>query len=83
MSGYRLIWYSGRNTPRVVRKGNTAKKKKGEGQVVKTRDANAEEVKKIRKGEWLQVDRNGKKHGQRGYGTGSKVRPQFKYKGKK
>ena len=79
MSGYRLIWYSGRNTPRVVKAGSSAKKKPSEGKVVKSRAANADEVKTIRKGKWVRVDRNGKKAGQKGYGTGSKVRPQFKY----
>jgi len=79
MSGYRLIWYANRNTPRVVKAGSKAKKKPSEGKVVKSRAANADEVKTIRKGKWVRVDKNGKKAGQKGYGTGSGVRPQFKY----
>ena len=79
MGKHRLIWYEGRNTPRVVAVGNTAKKKPSEGKVVKSRMANAQEEKDIAAGRWVRVDRNGKRAGQSGYGTGSKVRPQFKY----
>ena len=51
---------------------------------MKSRPATAAEEKQIAKGTWVRVDRNGKKAGQKGYGTGSKVRPQFnKPKGKK
>ena len=83
MPKHRLIWYEGRNTPRVVAVGNTAKKKPSEGKVVKSRMANASEEKTIAQGRWVRVDKNGKKAGQAGYGTGSKVRPQFSYGKKK
>ena len=64
--------------------GSKAKKKPSEGKVVKSRPATAAEEKQIAKGTWVRVDRNGKKAGQKGYGTGSKVRPQFnKPNGKK
>ena len=77
MAKHRLVWYANRNTPRVVTVGKTAKKKPSEGKVVKSRAATAAEEKQIAKGTWVRVDRNGKKPGQKGYGTGSKVRPQF------
>ena len=84
MAKHRLIWYQNRNTPRVVTAGSKAKKKPSEGKVVKSRPATAAEEKQIAKGNWVRVDRNGKKAGQKGYGTGSKIRPQFnKPKGKK
>jgi len=81
--GHRLIWLSGRNTPKVVAAGKKYTPKPSEGKVVKSRKANAEEEATIRKGKWVRVDKNGKKAGQKGYGTGSKVRPQFKYGKKK
>lgn len=74
---HRLVWYANRNTPKVVAVGKTATKKPSEGKVVKSRAATAAEEKQIAKGTWVRVDRNGKKPGQKGYGTGSKVRPQF------
>ena len=77
MAKHRLVWYQNRNTPRVVTVGKSAKKKPSEGKVVKSRPATAAEEKQIAKGTWVRVDRNGKKPGQKGYGTGSKVRPQF------
>ena len=77
MAKHRLVWYANRNTPKVVTVGKTAKKKPSEGSVVKSRPANAQEEKQIAAGRWVRVDRNGKKPGQKGYGTGSKVRPQF------
>lgn len=76
-----LIFYEGRNTPEVVAKG--AKGKKGgagtkAGKVKSRRAATAEEEKKISSGQWLRVDSKGRKPGGKGgYGTGSKVRPQF------
>ena len=80
MAKHRLIWTANRNTPKVVSMGNGKyKPKPSEGRVVKSRAANADEEKTIRKGKWVRVDKNGKKAGQKGYGTGSKVRPQFKY----
>jgi hypothetical protein len=74
---YRLVWYEGRNTPAVVKSGQTRKKKKGEGKVVKSRPPTAAEQKQIAKGKWVRVDKTGKTPSSKGYGTGSKVRPQF------
>jgi len=83
MAKHRLIWLSGRNTPKVVTAGTKYTPKPSEGKVVKSRAANADEERTIAKGKWVRVDKNGKKAGQSGYGTGSKVRPQFKYGKKK
>jgi hypothetical protein len=84
-----LIFYEGRNTPEVVQKG--AKGKKGgsgtkAGKVTSRRAATADEEKKIASGGWLRVDKKGRTPGSKsGYGTSSKVRPQFNknYSGKK
>lgn len=78
-----LVFFEGRNTPEVVSKG--AKPKKGgagtkAGKVTSRRAATAEEEKKISSGQWLRVDKKGRTPGsKKGYGTGSKVRPQFSY----
>ena len=78
MAKHRLVWLSNRNTPKVVPAGSGPyKPKPSEGKVVKSRAANASEEKTISKGGWVRVDRTGKKPGSKGYGTGSKVRPQF------
>ncbi len=51
---------------------------------MRRRAANASEERTISKGGWVRVDRKNRKPGsKKGYGTGSKVRPQFKYKKKK
>lgn len=79
-----LVWLSNRNTPKVVSRGSKYKPKPSEGRIVRRRKANASEEKTISKGGWVRVDRKGRKPGsKKGYGTGSKVRPQFKYKKKK
>lgn len=79
-----LIWLSNRNTPKVVSRGAKYKPKPSEGRIVRRRKANASEERTISKGGWVRVDRKGRKPGsKKGYGTGSKVRPQFKYKKKK
>jgi hypothetical protein len=83
VSNYRLTWYANRNTPLVTKKGNRAKPKPSWGKRVKSRAATKSEEKTIRAGKWVRVDRNGKRAGQKGYGTGSRIRPQFKYRGKK
>ncbi len=73
-----LVFYKNRNTPRVVPSGATAKHKPSEGPVVNRRAATASEQKTISRGDWLRVDKKGRKPGNKGgYGTGSKVRPQF------
>jgi hypothetical protein len=77
MAKHRLIFLKNRNTPKVVTAGTKYTPKPSEGPVVKSRPANAAEEKTISNGGWVRVDRNGKKPGQEGYGTGSKVRPQF------
>jgi hypothetical protein len=74
---HRLIWLENRNTPKVVTAGTKYTPKPSEGKVVKSRAANASEEKTIASGGWVRVDKTGKKPGQKGYGTGSKVRPQF------
>lgn len=66
-SGWKLTFYSNRNTPRVTRVGTKAKKKKGEGKVVKTRRATKAEAKQINKGKWLRVDSKGNKAGSKSY----------------
>ena len=84
MAGHRLVWLSNRNTPKVVSKGKRYKPKPSEGKIVKSRAANASEERTIAKGGWVRVDKKGRKPGsKKGYGTGSKIRPQFKYKKKK
>lgn len=85
MAKHRLIFLSGRNTPKVVTAGTGKryKPKPSEGKVVRSRPATAAEERTIAKGRWVRVDRNGKRPGQKGYGTGSKIRPQFKYRKKK
>jgi len=77
MAEYRLVWYEGRNTPAAIMPGQKRKKKKGEGKVVKQRMATAAERKILDRNEWLRVDKDGKTPSDPGYGTGSKVRPQF------
>ena len=75
---YTLTWYQGRNTPAVTKPGQARKKKKGEGNVVKQRQATADEAAKLNRGDWLRVDKHGRTPGgSSGYGTGSSVRPQF------
>jgi len=83
MAKHRLVWLSGRNTPKVVTAGKKYTPKPSEGKVVKSRAANADEERTIANGGWVRVDKNGKKPSQSGYGTGSKIRPQFKYGKKK
>lgn len=79
MADYRLVWYEGRNTPAVIKSGQTRKKKKGEGKVVKSRPPTAAERKQIAKGQWVRVDKKNRTPGGKGgYGTGSRVRPQFR-----
>ena len=79
-----LVWLSNRNTPKVVSKGARYKPKPSEGRIVRRRAANASEEKTIARGGWVRVDRKNRRPGsKKGYGTGSKVRPQFKYKKKK
>lgn len=73
-----LIFYKNRNTPRVVPSGSKGKHKPSEGPVVSRRPATASEQKTISRGDWLRVDKKGRTPGAKGgYGTGSKVRPQF------
>lgn len=73
-----LIFYKNRNTPRVVPSGSAGKHKPSEGPVVSRRPATASEQKTISRGDWLRVDKKGRTPGSKGgYGTGSKVRPQF------
>ena len=73
-----LIFYKNRNTPRVVPSGAAGKHKASEGPVVSRRPATAQEQRTISRGDWLRVDKKGRTPGSKGgYGTGSKVRPQF------
>jgi hypothetical protein len=69
----------------AVGKKEPSKPTAGSGKkIVKSRMANAEEEKKIAKGEWLRVDKNGNTPASKTYGTGSSVRPQMnKYYGKR
>ncbi len=83
MPKHRLVWMSRRNTPKVVAVGKRYTPKKSEGKIVKSRRANAAEEKTIRKGGWVRVDRKGRKPSSKSYGTGSKIRPQFKYRRRK
>jgi hypothetical protein len=83
MTKHRLIWFSRRNTPKVMAVGKRYTPKPSEGKVVKSRRANASEEATIRKGKWVRVDKNGKKPSAKSYGTGSKIRPQFKYRKRK
>lgn len=79
-SKHRLVWYEGRNTPKVLSVGKKKPSKPTAGsdkKVVESRPATAEEEKKIAKGQWLRVDKKGRKPSDSSYGTGSKVRPQF------
>ena len=78
-----LVWVSNRNTPKVVSTGRRYKPKPSEGRVVRTRKATASEEKTIAKNKWVRVDRKDRRPGNKNYGTGSKIRPQFKYKKKK
>ena len=82
---HRLVWYEGRNTPKVTTPGKTPKPSANSNKkVVKSRMATAEEEKKIAKGQWLRVDKNGNTPSSKTYGTGSSVRPQFnKHYGKR
>lgn len=80
MAKHRLVWYEGRNTPKVLAAGKKEPSKPTAGskkKVVKSRAATAEEEKKIAKGQWLRVDKNGNTPSSKTYGTGSSVRPQF------
>lgn len=80
-SGYTLVWRAGRNTPIVKRAGTrTRPARKGEGKVVKSRPATASEARQARAGKWVRVDRKGRRPGSKSYGTGSRVRPQFRYR---
>ena len=83
MTAHRLVWLSNRNTPKVVAVGKRYKPKPSEGKIVKSRRATASEEKTIRKGGWVRVDKKGRKPSSKSYGTGSKIRPQFKYRKKK
>ena len=79
-----LVWLSNRNTPKVVSRGAKYKPKPSEGRIVRRRAANASEERTISKNKWVRVDRKDRRPGsKKGYGTGSKVRPQFKYKKKR
>ena len=79
MAKHRLIWMSNRNTPKVVKVGSGRyAPKPSEGRVVKSRPANKAEERTIARGEWVRVNRSGKKPGQKGYRGGSKIRPQFR-----
>ena len=80
MARHRLIWLSNRNTPKVVPVGTTYTPKPSEGTIVKSRPATADEEKVIAKGGWVRVDKKGRKPSDKSYGTGSKIRPQFKYR---
>ena len=83
MAKHRLVWLENRNTPKVLPAGSGPyKPKPSEGKVVKSRQANAQEEATIAKGGWVRVDKTGKKASDPSYGTGSKIRPQFRY-GKK
>ena len=73
------MFYQNRSTPEVVSKGATGKKGGAgtkAGKVVKRRAATADEEKKIRNGQWVRVDKKGKKGGESGYAK-SKIRPQL------
>ena len=83
MPKHRLVWYANRNSPQVVTQGQRANPKPSWGKQVKSRPANQAEERTIAGGGWVRVDKNGKRPGAKGYGTGSKIRPQFKYGGKK
>ena len=80
MAKHRLVWYEGRNTPKVLAVGKSKPSKPTAGskkKVVKSRMATKAEEAKIAKGQWLRVDRNGNTPSSKTYGTGSSVRPQF------
>lgn len=83
MTRHRLIWLQNRNTPKVMAVGKRYKPKPSEGKIVKSRRANAAEERTIAKGRWVRVDKKGRKASSKSYGTGSKIRPQFKYRRKK
>jgi len=84
MAKHRLVWLQNRNTPKVLPAGSGPyKPKPSEGKVVKSRPATAQEESTISKGKWVRVDKTGKTPSSKSYGTGSKVRPQFKYGKKK
>ena len=77
---YRLVWRQGRRTPIVVKKGQRVRAaKKGEGKIVRSRSANASELRTIRKGGWVRVAKDGSKPGQARYmkKNKSRVRPKF------
>jgi len=79
VASHRLVWYQNRNSPVVVTRGQRVQAKPSWGKQVKSRPANAGEERTIASGGWVRVDRNGRRPGQSGYGTGSKIRPQFRY----
>jgi hypothetical protein len=80
---HRLIWLENRNTPKVLPSGSKPyQPKPSEGKVVKSRPATEQEEKEIARGDWIRVDRHGRRPGHPNYGTGSKVRPQFDKKKK-
>lgn len=83
MTQHRLIWLTNRNTPKVMAVGKRYTPKPSEGSITKSRRATAAEEKTIRKGGWVRVDKNGRKPSAKTYGTGSKIRPQFKYRKRK
>ncbi len=83
-TGYRLVFLQNRNTPKVLKASDPPyTPKPSEGKVTNTRPATEDEAKTIRKGDWLRVDKKGRKPSDSNYGTGSKVRPQWNkyYKG--
>jgi hypothetical protein len=75
--GHDLIFLEGRRTPKVVSRGARYTPKRSEGRIVKRRKANADEERAIARGDWVRVNRDGKKPGQPGYmERRSRVRPQ-------
>lgn len=67
MAGY-LVWFKGRNTATAVSASSSAEAKKkakgtgaagSKGTIVKARKANAQEQKKLNKGEWVRTRADG------------------------
>lgn len=76
-----LIFYLNRNTPKVVARGaSPGAVPHGYGPQTKRRPATEEEEKVIARGDWLRVNKGGKKPGEPGYKPGSNYRPQLRDK---
>jgi hypothetical protein len=66
---YKLVFYSKRSTPQIIRsdRGEEPRSKEGYGEITSQRKATQEEVEQIQKGKWLRVDEKGNKPSSKDY----------------